>query len=54
MSWRFSWRADRLRQLHELGQAFGETEDSVPVLDDLADGDDDPPADAERETEGNP
>lgn len=26
--WRFSWRIDRLRKLHELGRAFGLTEDS--------------------------
>jgi hypothetical protein len=26
--WRFSWRIDRLHALHELGRAFGLTEDS--------------------------
>jgi hypothetical protein len=26
--WRFSWRIDRLRKLHELGRAFELTEDS--------------------------
>jgi len=32
--WRFSWRIDRLRKLHELGRAFGMTEDSRhPDLD---------------------
>ena len=27
--WRFSWRIDRLRKLHELGRAFDLTEDSA-------------------------
>ena len=27
--WRFSWRIDRLRKLHELGRAFELTEDST-------------------------
>ena len=27
--WRFAWRIDRLRKLHELGRAFDLTEDST-------------------------
>ena len=27
--WRFEWRPDRLQRLHELGQDFDLTEDSV-------------------------
>jgi hypothetical protein len=27
--WRFSWRPDRLRRLHELGDTFGLTEESL-------------------------
>jgi len=35
--WRFSWRIDRLQKMHELGRAFGLTDDSRQPDPDQAD-----------------